>query len=90
MNTPEPRNRIVLLMAVSAAYFALCVGYILPHFNGVGFFRFRQMVSGTDMPGQPGLFSRIFKMESLTYLFELGAPNLYLFLLAPRWLIPAC
>ncbi|MFN2375210.1 MAG: DUF2079 domain-containing protein [Candidatus Binatia bacterium] len=91
----DPRQRRVgaVLAAVAGTYFAMCIGVILPAFNGVGFFRtgsrgfFAGLGSHAMDPSW--LLARLFRPESADYLFSLGAPNLFLFLLSPLSAVPA-
>lgn len=81
------------LMAVSGAYFALCLLVILPWFNDVGFFRMssRGIFVGFAANGSDPfwLFGKLWTAESGQYLFSLGLANLFLFLAAPLSLLPA-
>lgn len=93
MLDPRRRRLGAVLVAVAGAYFALCIGVILPAFNGVGFFRTesRGFFAGLGSHGaDPSwLFGRLFRVESGEYLFSLGAPNLFLFLFSPLSVVPA-
>ncbi len=81
------------LLAVSAGYFALCMLVILPHFNGVGFFRFDEQYFlggvGAHHTDLSWIYQRLVRIESVTYLVSLGAPLLFLFMLAPLSVAPA-
>lgn len=93
MMDPRRRRLGIVLALVSSAYFLLCVAVILPHFNGVGFFRTkpRGFLAGFGRHGTEAawLFGRLLRRESALYLWTLGVPHAFLFLLAPRWLLPA-
>ncbi len=81
------------LASVAVVYFAICVALILPHFNGIGFFRLDKggFLAGLGSQGfDPGwIAGRLLSPQSAAYLFVLGAPHLFLFVLAPLWLVPA-
>jgi uncharacterized membrane protein len=85
---PQRRTGIVLT-AVASAYFALCLGWILPHFNGVGFFRGRFFLGHARQKGVFSLLSRLMSPDSARYVFILGLPLGFCFLLAPVTLAPA-
>lgn len=88
------RRRIGMKLAAAAgAYFALCMLVILPHFNGVGFFRFGRsgFLSGAGRNAHdPAWFlAKLAGGESLLYLARVAAPFAGLFLLAPLSAAPA-
>jgi len=67
----------------------VCVGWILPHFNDVGFFRAGRFVPQSRHQGfVSALFVRLVNMESARYLFALGLPVGFSALLAPVTLAP--
>ena len=81
------------LAAVAGAYFLACVYLILPHFNSQGFFRlgtgyfFDELRKGvTDAAW---LRAKVFNEPVARYLFALGLPVAFVFLLAPVMLVPA-
>ncbi len=82
-----------VIAAVSATYFALCMTVILPHFNEAGFFRYgrKGFLTGFWMSGgDPAwIAGKLLGDESLRYLYRIGLPNLYLFLLSPLAIVPA-
>lgn len=93
MLDPRQRRLGAVLAAAAGAWFALCIGVILPAFNGVGFFRTgsRGFFAGLGSHGaDPAwLLARLWRPESGEYLFSLGVPNLFLFLLSPLAVVPA-
>ncbi len=81
------------IAAVASAYFLFSMLVVLPWFNGEGFFRLGRtgflagLWSEGDNPSW--LLERLTRPESVTYLLQIGATNLYLFLLAPLAVVPA-
>jgi uncharacterized membrane protein len=82
-----------VLATVATLYFALCVWVILPHFNGMGFFRFKTggflSSLGYHSKDPAWITSKFLQHENGIYLLQVGLAQLYLFVLAPLWLIPA-
>jgi uncharacterized membrane protein len=81
------------IAAVASAYFAFSMLYVLPHFNGAGFFRLgpkgflgNLWYRGTEASWH---LEKITSPETWTYLFQIGATHLYVFLLAPLAIVPA-
>jgi uncharacterized membrane protein len=88
------RRRFGAGLALAAGtYFALCMLVILPHYNGVGFFRFGRtgFLWGVGHHAHdPSWFAgRLFRVESVEYLWRVAAPFAALFLLAPLTAAPA-
>jgi len=90
---PAGRRFGCMLAAAAGAYFLLALGVVLPMFNGVGFFRLEGggFLAGLGAHGSDPswFFSRLLRWESAVYLFSVGASQLFLFLIAPLWLLPA-
>lgn len=93
MLDPSRRRFGCVLATAAGAWFVVALGVVLPMFNGVGFFRFHDggFLAGLGTHGsEPSwILARLFRWESLSYLFSIGAPQLFLFLMAPLWLLPA-
>ena len=75
------------LVAASALWFVVSIGVILPTFNGVGFYRFGRHGFWSGVAGHSAdpwwLVQKLWQPTTGTYLFSLGLPNLFLFLLHP-------
>lgn len=86
------RKAGVVLGALAAGYFIFCMMTILPYFNGEGFFRHKDggfLVSLSYRYDHPEwMIDHLFGAQAAHYLLQLGAPNLYLFLLSPLTLLP--
>jgi uncharacterized membrane protein len=88
------RRRLGFTIAAAAsAYFLFAMLVVLPHFNGAGFFRLGPKGflgnfwhHGTEASW---LLEKLTGTETWTYVFQIGATNLYLFLLAPLAVVPA-
>jgi uncharacterized membrane protein len=88
------RRRIgFTIAAVASAYFAFSMLFVLPHFNGTGFFRLgpKGFLGNLGYRGTEASFhlEKLTAPETWTYLFQIGATNLYVFLLAPLAIVPA-
>ncbi len=88
----QRRTLGVATVVAAGAYFVLCIFLILPHFNGIGFFRTTYGAyagfgrSGLD---PQWLWDRLMSTRNAGYLLALGAPHLLLFLVAPFATLPA-
>lgn len=93
MLDPARRRFGATLAAMAGMYFALCMFLILPHYNGIGFFRFgnRGFLYGVGRnAGSPLWFlHRLVSADSLGYLARVSAPLAGLFVLAPLTIVPA-
>lgn len=82
-----------VLAGTAAAYFAFCLGVILPWANGEGFFRAGSdaLFEGLGRHGGDPLWilGRLGSADGLRYLASLGAANLYLFVASPLAVVPA-
>jgi uncharacterized membrane protein len=88
------RRRLGFAIAATAsAYFLFAMLVVLPSFNGAGFFRLGPKGFLTSLWSHgteaPWILEKLTGAESLTYLLQIGATNLYLFLLAPLSVVPA-
>jgi len=93
MLDPARRRFGLGLAAAAGAYFALCMFVILPHFNGIGFFRFGRSGflsgAGRNAHDPAWLLGKLAGREGILYLLRVAAPFAGLFLLAPLSIAPA-
>jgi uncharacterized membrane protein len=94
MTIRRQRRRLgTVLVIVSLAYFALCLTVILPYFNEYGFFRYGEhgnLVGLWFRGSDPAwILERLLSTDRIDYLWRIGAPHLYLFLLSPLAALPA-
>lgn len=80
--------------AVSSSFFLFSMFVVLPYFNhGAGFFRLgkKGFLGSFGLYGTEAtwLLEKLTGPESITYLLQIGATNLYVFLLAPLAIVPA-
>jgi uncharacterized membrane protein len=82
------------IAAVSSSFFLFSMFVILPYFNrGAGFFRLgrKGFLGSFGLYGTEAtwLLEKLTGPESITYLLQIGATNLFVFLLAPLAIVPA-